>query len=71
MAEIELDEVIADAVGHNVAAGVDVATIPVSIVFKRDGAGDVVELDRLQSLVQVRAANVDGRLLVAAFEQAW
>ena len=37
----------------------------VAVVLQGDRAGDVVELDGLESLVQVGAANVDGRLLVA------
>ena len=65
MVEVELDEVIANAADNDVAARVDMDHDGVAVVLKRDRAGDVVELDRLQSLVQVRAAYVDGRLLVS------
>ena len=65
MVKVELDQVVAHAAGHDVAAGVDVDDDGVAVVLNRDGAGDVVELDGLERLVQVSAANVDGRLLVA------
>jgi len=63
--EIEADEVVAHAAGHDVAAGIDMDEDGMAVVFKLDGAGDVVELDGLKRLVEARAANVDGRLLVA------
>jgi hypothetical protein len=69
MVEVELDEVIAHAAGNDVAAGVHVDDDGVAVVLQRDGAADVMELDGLQGLVQARAANVDGRLLVPT-EQA-
>jgi hypothetical protein len=63
--EVELDQVIANPVGDDVAARVDVDDDGVAVVFKGDRAGDVVELDGLEILVEARAADVDGRLLVA------
>src|ERR1700677_3964784 len=65
MVEVKLDQVIADAVGDDVAAGVDVDDDGLAVVLERDGAGHVMELDGLERLVQVRSANVDGRLLMA------
>ena len=65
MVEVELDQVVAHAVGDDVAAIVDVDDDGVAVVLQRDGSGDVVELDGLEGLVEASAANVDGRLLVA------
>ena len=63
--KVELDQVVAHTAGHHVAAWVNVDHNAVAGVLKRHGAGNVVELDGLERLVQVRAANVDGGLLVA------
>jgi len=63
--EVELNQVVADAAGNDVAALIDVDDDGVAVVFERDRATDVVEFDGLECLVQVRAVNVDWRLLVA------
>ena len=62
MVEIELYKLVAHAAGHDVAAGVDVGHDGVAVVFERDRAGDVVELDGLERLVEAGIANVDRRL---------
>ena len=65
MVKLELLQLIAHAAGNDVAARIDVDEDPAAVIFKRDRAGNVMKFDRLESLVQVRAANVDGGLLVS------
>jgi len=63
--EAELDQLIAHAASHNVAAGIDMRHDGVAVVDESHRAPDVVEVDRLERLVQVGAANVERRLLMA------
>jgi hypothetical protein len=65
MAEAELNQVIAHPAGHHVAAGVHVRHDGVAVVFQLERTGDVMELDGRERLVQVSAANVEGRLFMA------
>jgi hypothetical protein len=62
--EVELDQLIAHAASHDVAAGVHMRHDGVAVVLQRHRPGDVVKLDGRERLVQVGAANVQGRLLV-------
>ena len=62
---MELDEVVADAASHHIAAGVHDDLDGVFSVLHCDRAGDVVEFDGLERHVQVGAAYIDRRLLMA------
>ena len=65
MVEVKLLQVVAGAVGNDVAAGVDVDGHGISRVLESDRPGDVVEFDGLQRFVQMGAANIDGGLFLA------
>ena len=63
MVEVELNQVVGDAVGHHGAAGVDARNDAAASVLERHGSGDVVEFERRQVLVQARSADIERRLL--------
>ena len=58
--KVKLLQFVTYPVRYDVATGMHVNQHGVAVVLQRDRRGNIVELNRLQGLVQVCAANVNG-----------